>query len=436
MSTATPFAVALLALVGGMGVALVEQAVAGARPSPVVVARSALGTLRQPLAVPQVKDAWLYHGAPVLLLVAAVLALATVPWAPGFRGIDLETGVLVYSAALAYVTPAVFMAGWGAGRPLAVVGGFRFVAQMLAYAMPADDGRDRRGHARGVAATDRDRRRPARGPDARGAAPGVRAVRAVGDGGRVHRAVRPAAGAQRAGVAASSAYTGVHAGMVAVAQKVLVLAAAGMTAALFLGGWHGPLLPAAVWMALKTLAVAALMLWAVAAAASRAVEAAGGGVEGRHPRGHPRHRLGRLGDARLLPMSELSTALVFWPGAVVMLVAGVFVFRTPSMTRAGLLLLAALAVEGLLFLALASQFLGVLQLLMMSAEMTVMVFFMVMFMADPGGLMGMDMTHDKRTSTSFAVAVGVGLAVLAVVTDWPAATLRPTRPTSARSASR
>ena len=79
--------------------------------------------------------------------------------------------------------------------------------------------------------------------------------------------------------------------------------------------------------------------------------------------------------------------------------------------------------EGLLFLALASQFLGVLQLLMMSAEMTVMVFFMVMYMPDPGGLMGMDMTHQKRTSTSFAVAVGVGLAVLAVVTDWPATTL-------------
>ncbi len=127
-------------------------------------------------------------------------------------------------------------------------------------------------------------------------------------------------------------------------------------------------------------------------------------------------------------MTELSTALVFWPGAVVMLVAGVFVFRTASMTRAGLLLLVALAVEGLLFLALASQFLGVLQLLMMSAEMTVMVFFMVMFMPDPGGLMGMDMTHQKRTSTGFAVAVAVGLAILAVATDWPARTLSADAP--------
>jgi NADH-quinone oxidoreductase subunit H len=36
----------------------------------------------------------------------------------------------------------------------------------------------------------------------------------------------------------------------------------GMTATLFLSGWHGPVLPPAVWMAAKTVAVAALLLWA------------------------------------------------------------------------------------------------------------------------------------------------------------------------------
>jgi len=99
-------------------------------------------------------------------------------------------------------------------------------------------------------------------------------------------------------------------------------------------------------------------------------------------------------------MSDLTTALVFWPAGVLMLVTALYVFITSSMARAGLLLLAALALEGLLFLALASEFLGVLMLLMMSAEMVIMVFFMVMFMPDPGGLMGMDMVHDKRRSAA------------------------------------
>lgn len=119
-------------------------------------------------------------------------------------------------------------------------------------------------------------------------------------------------------------------------------------------------------------------------------------------------------------MSDLATALVFWPAAAVMLVWGLYVFRTASMARAGLLLLGALGIEGLVFLALASEFLGVLMLLMMSGEMVIMVFFMVMFMPDPGGLMGMDMTHDKRRSAGVAAALAVVLAVVAVLTDWPA----------------
>jgi NADH-quinone oxidoreductase subunit J len=122
-------------------------------------------------------------------------------------------------------------------------------------------------------------------------------------------------------------------------------------------------------------------------------------------------------------MSDLGTALVFWPSVAIMLVTGLFVFRTSSMARAGLLLLASLGIEGLVFLALAAEFLGVLQLLMMSGEMVIMVFFMVMFMADPGGLMGMDMTHDKRRSAAAATVVAVALALVAVITDWPAQTV-------------
>lgn len=127
-------------------------------------------------------------------------------------------------------------------------------------------------------------------------------------------------------------------------------------------------------------------------------------------------------------MSDLGTALVFWPSVAIMLVTGLYVFRTASMARAGLLLLASLGVEGLIFLALASQFLGVLQLLMMSGEMVIMVFFMVMFMADPGGLMGMDMTHDKRRSGAVAIGVAVALGAIAVLTDWPARTLTGSAP--------
>ena len=55
-------------------------------------------------------------------------------------------------------------------------------------------------------------------------------------------------------------YTGARWATVRLARLVLALTLAATATVFFLGGWLGPLLPAWVWTAVKTLAVAALML--------------------------------------------------------------------------------------------------------------------------------------------------------------------------------
>jgi len=90
----------------------------------------------------------------------------------------------------------------------------------------------------------------------------------------------------------------------------------------------------------------------------------------------------------------------------------VVVFRTSSMVRSALALLFSQAAIGGMFLAMQTEFLGVLQIMMMATEMAIMAIFMVMYMMDPGGLGGMDMTHQKRAS-QIAGALGA-LAALAV----------------------
>ena len=90
----------------------------------------------------------------------------------------------------------------------------------------------------------------------------------------------------------------------------------------------------------------------------------------------------------------------------------VVVFRTSSMVRSALALLFSQAAIGAMFLAMQTEFLGVLQIMMMATEMAIMAIFMVMYMMDPGGLGGMDMTHQKRAS-QVAGALGA-LAALAV----------------------
>ncbi len=260
MSNWTPLAVMAVALVGAWALAVLEGVLAGAPVAPLAIVRGGLARFTEPLSSPAKPDAWLYHLAPPLLLVAAIVALATVPWAPGFRGIDIPSGGILFTAALAYVTPAVFMAGWGGGSPLGVLGAFRFIAVMLGYAMPL-------AMVVTAAGAPAESLRPSAIVAVQHAVPlfvvqpvalvlFVPAAMAV--------ALLPpfdlATSGGDLGGGAFARYAGVHAALVSLARRVLLLAVAGMTAALFLGGWQGPILPPALWMGIKTLAVAAAML--------------------------------------------------------------------------------------------------------------------------------------------------------------------------------
>jgi NADH:ubiquinone oxidoreductase subunit 6 (subunit J) len=101
---------------------------------------------------------------------------------------------------------------------------------------------------------------------------------------------------------------------------------------------------------------------------------------------------------------------------------GVVVFRTSSMVRSALALLFSQTAVGCMFLAMQTEFLGVLQIMMMATEMSIMAIFMVMFMMDPGGLGGMDMSHQKRFSIGAGVSAAVVAIAVALLSDWgPAA---------------
>lgn len=97
---------------------------------------------------------------------------------------------------------------------------------------------------------------------------------------------------------------------------------------------------------------------------------------------------------------------------------GVRVFRTSSMVRSALSLLGSMAAIGGMFLALEAEFLGVLQLMMMATEMSIMAIFMVMFMMDPGGLGQMEMTHQKRGAGMVGLVGAVAAGAVILLVDW------------------
>lgn len=94
------------------------------------------------------------------------------------------------------------------------------------------------------------------------------------------------------------------------------------------------------------------------------------------------------------------------------------VFMTSSMVRSALSLLASMAIIGLMFLIMEAEFLGVLQIMMMATEMSIMAIFMMMYMMDPGGMSGMDMSHQKKPSILLAGITGILALLVILFSDW------------------
>jgi NADH-quinone oxidoreductase subunit H len=80
-------------------------------------------------------DSLLWRAAGISLLLAAVLASLVTPlgrWVVS----DLSVGVVWFNAMEVVAWAAVWLAGWGPNSVFGLVGGYRFVAQGLAYELP------------------------------------------------------------------------------------------------------------------------------------------------------------------------------------------------------------------------------------------------------------------------------------------------------------
>jgi len=253
-------AVVSFLLVGAYLVAVLEAWLVSGRfrlAAPMWITVSLLG---QESIVPRTPDRLFFETAPVLLLVAALLAAAVLPLSPELVITDLATGALFINAALAYVLVALLMAGWGPNGAYALVGGWRFLGQMIAYSMlivmPITAVAMR---AESLLTTDI-------------------VTSQAGLWNIVYQPLGfvlffiaalavsflppfdlPIAGGELAG-GVEAEYTGARLAVFRLGRLVLVVSLATATTVFYLGGWLGPILPPWVWSAIKILAVSAAML--------------------------------------------------------------------------------------------------------------------------------------------------------------------------------
>ncbi|MDT8449134.1 MAG: complex I subunit 1 family protein [Wenzhouxiangellaceae bacterium] len=257
------FAVVLLALLGSVWVlAVVEGWTTTGHLRPAAPLLSGLAHLGRESIVPRTPDRVFFEAAPVLLLIVAVLGAAVLPLAPTLVIADLATGALFINAALAYVLVALIMGGWGPNGAYAMIGGWRFLGQLIAYSMLI---------VMPITAA------------AMRAESLLNSAIVTSQAGLWNIVYQPlgfvlffiaatalafrspfdlptAAGELAGGVEAE--YTGARLAVLRLARLVLVITLASATTVFYLGGWHGPLLPPWAWSLVKTLTVSSSMLLA------------------------------------------------------------------------------------------------------------------------------------------------------------------------------
>lgn len=219
------------------------------------VARLLVGQRRATTAA----DGLLWRAGVITLPVAALLAALVLPL--GFTSVaDLGVGVVWFNAMEILGWAALWLAGWGPNSALSLIGGYRFVAQGLAYELP-------HMFALITAATGAATLRVGGIVEAQA---GLWFVAWMPVAFVVYLLSAAAMALQRpfdaplgrdiAGGAAAE-LSGVDRLLLLGGRWLLLVVAAAMAVPLFLGGGHGPLLPPWLWTIVKTGAVLAAIGW-------------------------------------------------------------------------------------------------------------------------------------------------------------------------------
>lgn len=210
--------------------------------------------LRQSPSRTERPDRLLWVLAPAAYAGLSVLAMSVIPFAPGFAVADVRTGIVVFGAAEALTFVVVYLHGWSTNSALALVGGYRFIAQgfsfmlvsmfvLIAVALPAES-----LSVGQIVESQRGLWNIIRQPL------GLPLFTVVGLGTAFWGPLNLPDGRDLAGGTVAETSGPMRLAW-AFARRCMLVTYAVMSATIFLGGYLGPVLPGPVWLGLKSLAV-------------------------------------------------------------------------------------------------------------------------------------------------------------------------------------
>ncbi|MFF0575029.1 NADH-quinone oxidoreductase subunit NuoH [Streptosporangium saharense] len=210
--------------------------------------------------IPAAADRRVFALAPAVALVPYLLVMVVIPVAPGLVGVDLDAGLFFALAVMGVGVLGSIMAGWSSGNKYSLMGGMRSAAQLMAYELPLVLAASSVAMAAGTLSL----------PDIVGAwqwwwlpwqAIGA-VVFFVAGLAELRRPPfdMPIADSEII-MGPMTEYTGMRFALFMLAEYAGIIVLCALTTVLFLGGWHGPLLPGVVWTLLKTALLVFVVIW-------------------------------------------------------------------------------------------------------------------------------------------------------------------------------
>jgi len=78
-------------------------------------------------------DKFLFNLAPYIIMIAAFMAIAALPFAKGLQAIDFDIGILYVSAVSSLGVIGILLAGWSSDNKYSLIGAMRSGAQIISY---------------------------------------------------------------------------------------------------------------------------------------------------------------------------------------------------------------------------------------------------------------------------------------------------------------
>ena len=198
--------------------------------------------------------------APGILVVTVLLAFGVVPFAPHLHISDLNVGLLFFLGLTSLGVYSIVLAGWASNSKYSLIGGMRAAAQMISYEIPLGlsvlggvllSGSLRLGD---IVEAQRSVWFCVTQPIGLG----IFLIATLAEARRIPFDLPEADAEIIAGY--HTEYSSMKFGAFFLGEYLDILLVGCMTTVLFLGGWHGPVLPGLVWFALKTGAIVVLFI--------------------------------------------------------------------------------------------------------------------------------------------------------------------------------